>query len=39
MYICIPNMKFLHLTLCQGEMCTNDDANADANVDRQSMIV
>ena len=41
MCICIPNMKFLCLTLCQGEVCT-DDANADndANADdRQRMIV
>ena len=30
MYICIPNMKFLCLTMCQGEVCTdNDDANAN----------
>ena len=36
MYICIPKMKFLCLTLCQMEVCTdNDDANA--NDDRQSM--
>ena len=46
MCICIPNMKFLCLTMCQGQVCTDDDAddanvddaNADAN-DRQSMIV
>ena len=40
-YICIPNMKFLCLTLCQGEVCTDhaNDDNANANVDRQSMIV
>ena len=41
MCICIPNMKFLCLTLCHGEVCTDNDANAndaDAN-DRQSMIV
>ena len=31
MCICVPNMKFLCLTLCQGEVCT--DANADANTD------
>ena len=31
MYKCIPNMKFLHLTICQGEVCT--DANADTNDD------
>ena len=48
--ICIPNMKFLHLTQCQGEVCTDDananadDANANtddakANDDGQSMIV
>ena len=47
MCICIPNMKFLCITLCQGEVCTdtdtnaNDDANTDtdANDDGQSMIV
>ena len=26
MCICMPNMMFLCLTLCQGEMCTDDDA-------------
>ena len=35
-------MKFLCLTMCQGEVCTddNDDANNDANAndDAQSMI-
>ena len=34
-------MKFLCLTLCQGEVCTDDaddDANADTNDDGQSMI-
>ena len=31
MCICVPNMKFLCLTLCQGEVCT--DANADTNTD------
>ena len=39
MCVCIPNMKFLCLTLCQGEVCTdNINANAndtDANDDRQ----
>ena len=30
MYICIPNMKFLCLTLCQGEVCTDVNTNADA---------
>ena len=30
MYIGIPNMKFLHLTLCQGKVCT-DDTNANDN--------
>ena len=43
MCLCVPNMKFLHLTLCQGEVCTDDDANAnddDANDDDgQFMIV
>ena len=33
MCICIPNMKFLCLTLCKGEVCTDD-----ANDDGQSMI-
>ena len=36
MCICVPSMKFLHLTMCQGEVCTDDDANDD---DGQSMIV
>ena len=33
MCICIPNVKFLCLTLWQGEVCTGDDANTnhDAN--------
>ena len=42
MCTCILNMKFLCLTMCQGEMCTDDanNANADANVNNgQSMIV
>ena len=43
MCTCIPNMKFLCLTMCQGEVCTDDDANNDdannANDDGQSMIV
>ena len=34
MCICIPNMKFLCLTLCQGEVCTDD-----TNDNGQSMIV
>ena len=39
--ICIPNMKFLSLSLCQGEVCTDDDNNANTNDDGQgqSMIV
>ena len=44
MCICLPNMKFLCLTLCQGQVCTddadtntNDDANTNDN--RQCMIV
>ena len=41
-YLCI-SMKFLCLNLCQGELCTDDDTNAntDANDDddRQFMIV
>ena len=45
MCICTPNIKFLCLTLCQGEVCTNDandtDTNDDANAnnDGQNMIV
>ena len=42
MCICTPNMKFLCLTLCQGEVCTDDDdANDDNNAidNGQSMIV
>ena len=43
MCICIPNMKFLCLTMCQGEVCTDDadtkDANADDANNGQSMIV
>ena len=31
MCICVPSMKFLCLTMCQGEVSTDDDANA--NVD------
>ena len=46
MCICIPNMKFPCLTLCLGEVCTDDNANtydanaddANANDDRQRMI-
>ena len=38
MCMSIPNMKSLCLTLCQGEVST-DDANANANDDVQSMIV
>ena len=39
MCICKPNVKFLCLTLWQGEVCTDDDAD-DANAnDGQSMIV
>ena len=43
MYICILNMKFLCLTMYQGEVYTDDDnmdnANADDANDGQSMIV
>ena len=45
MCLCIPNMKFLCLTMCQGEVCTDDDTNDnDANnndtmADGQSLIV
>ena len=39
MCIRVPNMKFLCLTLCQGEVST-DDNDVDANDDNgQSMIV
>ena len=41
--MCIPNIKFLCLTLCQGEVCTDDEANNgtndNANDDGQFMIV
>ena len=39
--ICIPNIKFLCLILCQWEVCTdNTDTNDnDANDDEQCMIV
>ena len=33
MCICIPNMKFLCLTLCQGKVCTDNDADVDVNDD------
>ena len=36
--ISIQNMKFLCLTLWQGEVCT-DDADANTNNEGQSMIV
>ena len=39
MYICLPNMKFLCLTLWQGEICTDDANAANANDNGQSMIV
>ena len=44
MCICIPRKKFLCLTLCQGEVYTDDDADdndddADANDDGQFKIV
>ena len=47
MSIGIPNMKFLHLNICQEKVCkdndtdadnANDDDNADTN-DGQSMIL
>ena len=40
MCISIPNMKFLCLTLCQGEVCTDkaNDTNEN-NDDGQFMIV
>ena len=31
--ICVPNMKLLCLILWLGEVCTDDDASADANDD------
>ena len=31
MCICIPNVKLLCLALCQAEVCTYDNADADAN--------
>ena len=34
----VPNMKFLCLTLCQGEVCI-DDANTNTNDNGQFMIV
>ena len=30
MCICVPSMKFLCLTMFLGEVCTDDDADADA---------
>ena len=44
MCICISNVKFSYVTLCQGQVCTDNDAAANANADtdannnRQSMI-
>ena len=31
MCICVPSMKFLCLTMCQGEVCTDDKADTDAD--------
>ena len=31
MCTCVPSMKFLCLTMCQGEVCTDDDADTDAD--------
>ena len=39
MRICIPRIKFLCLTLCQGEVYTDDDNDDDANDDGQFTIV
>ena len=41
MCICIPYMRFLCLTLWQGEVCTDDDDDDadDTNDNGQSMIV
>ena len=37
-YICIPNMNFLCLTLCQGEVCTGTNADAnDEDTEQQCM--
>ena len=38
---CVPNIKFLYLILCQGEVHTDDDANNtnDNNDDGQFMTV
>ena len=36
MCICIPNIKFLCLTLCQGEVCTDDDDDANINDARRT---
>ena len=30
MYTCVPSMKFLCLAMCQGEVCTDADADANA---------
>ena len=30
MCICVPNIKFLCITLCHGEVCTDANADADA---------
>ena len=35
MCISVPNMKFLRLTQCHGEVCTDDDADDNANDARQ----
>ena len=39
MCICIPNMKFLCLTLCQGEVCTDDANNANDNNDNGQFMI
>ena len=40
MCLCVQNMKFLCLILCQGEVCTDNDTNTDdANDNGQSMFV
>ena len=31
MYIGVQNMKFLCLTMCKGEVCTDDDTDANAD--------
>ena len=39
MCISIPNMKFLCLTQCQGEVCTDSNADVDANNDDEGQFM